>query len=433
MTQSDSKSTDQPSLANTHLRVGKILHQMGDVDGAVTEYEKSLGYNPNCAEVRYILGSALVELGRFDDASHQLEETLRLNPKYARVYHILSDLARQDRYRFSTDQIDRIRQLSEDTSIPLEDECLVNFALGDILDKFGDHDEAFRCYQRANDSQRRLCEDSGAVFNPVELRHTVDATISVFDRDYFSDMRGGGLDSEIPIFVIGMPRSGTTLIEKIIANHAEASGAGELLDIAQLAINLPQSVNSSIDYPQCLRHLVPSTIDQIGQRYLQSLIERCGNSRRIVDKTPANFLFLGFIWTLFPNARVVHCQRNVMDVCLSCFFSSFQSVTWSMSLDDIGVFYQEYSRLMDHWGEVLPLRRMDVSYERLVTDPLPTMKQLIEFCGLDWNDECQKMEFGSQAVRTTSRVQVRQPIYKTSVDRWRQYESQLLPLQKYCN
>ena len=104
-----------------------------------------------------------------------------------------------------------------------------------------------------------------------------------------------------------------------------------------------------------------------------------------------------------------------------------------MSLDDIGVFYQEYSRLMDHWGEVLPLRRMDVSYERLVTDPLPTMKQLIEFCGLDWNDECQKMEFGSQAVRTTSRVQVRQPIYKTSVDRWRQYESQLLPLQKYCN
>jgi hypothetical protein len=237
----------------------------------------------------------------------------------------------------------------------------------------------------------------------------------------------GGLSAnhptQRPVFVVGMPRSGTTLVEQIIASHPQAAGVGELPDVAHLTDAL--SVMLQKDYPICIDQARTEQLFDLACQYENRISQLTADSSRVVDKMPDNFLHLGFIALLFPNAHIIHCKRHPLDICLSCYKSDFGGVRWAGKLENIGRYFSQYHRLMEHWHRVLPLQIHEVVYEDLVTNHKATAEKLIAACGLEWNDSCLDFYKGDRVVRTLSRVQVRQPIYHSSIERWRCYEKYL--------
>ena len=232
----------------------------------------------------------------------------------------------------------------------------------------------------------------------------------------------------MPIFVLGMPRSGTTLTEQIIASHQQVYGAGELHDILQL-VNHPKE-GAPEGYPLSLKGIIPADLKMLGEKYVAGLQARKPEARHITDKMPANFNCLGMIHLMLPNAKIVHVKRNPVDTCLSCFTRLFNKSQYqSYDLTEIGRYYRNYSILMDHWRAVLPPGSFyEVQYEDLVADNENQARALIKYCGLEWDDACLESHKTERSIRTASVTQVRQPIYNTSVERWRKYEKHLRPL-----
>ena len=228
-----------------------------------------------------------------------------------------------------------------------------------------------------------------------------------------------------------MPRSGTTLIEQILASHPEVYGAGELGLIISATDSLPSRLGSMLVYPECMASIDQRHLDQIADQYLRQISALSSNAARITDKMPHNFLHLGFIELLFPNARVIHCVREPLDTCLSCYFTDFgDKHAFSRNLSDLGRYYRQYQRLMKHWRKVLNIPIIDISYEALVEDQIALSQKMIEFCDLDWDDQCIDFYQTDRVVTTASYDQVRQPLYKTSVQRWKNYQEFIDPLME---
>jgi hypothetical protein len=240
-------------------------------------------------------------------------------------------------------------------------------------------------------------------------------------------LRGGGDSSRLPIFVLGMPRSGTTLTEQIIASHPQVHGAGELPYLMEIA---RRDIGSGSVFPNNLHSLDRMKLTAMAAEYVTRLQRRAPGMRHITDKMPSNFYAVGLIHLMLPNARIIHVKRNPVDTCLSCFtqpFSSEQNYTFDLA--ELGRYYVDYFRLMQHWREVLPTGAfLDVQYEDIVADKEVQARRIIEYCGLEWNDACLDFHKNKRAVQTASAVQVRQPIYQSSVERWRKYERFLGPL-----
>ncbi|MGI9465390.1 MAG: sulfotransferase family protein, partial [Aestuariivirgaceae bacterium] len=240
-----------------------------------------------------------------------------------------------------------------------------------------------------------------------------------------ADKQIHGDPSERPVFIIGMPRAGTTLCEQIIASHREADGVGELDEIKNLASQLaPQP------YPAQVGQLGKNDIGNLAAKYLRridSLADRA--ALRVADKWPTNFLHLGLIAILFPNARIIHCERDPMDTCLSIYAENFSGVAYSNDLEHIGAFYRQCRRLMAHWSNVLPTPVFNLSYEDMVENQEASTRDLLDFCGLAWDPACLEFHTTKRTVKTTSMQQVRQPIYSRSIGRWKNYERHLGPLR----
>ncbi len=418
----------RPQFANGHITMGNILKLQGKNEQAVEEYKQALELDPCHTVAHQSLGSVLTDLGKFDLAIIHLEETLQLDPNHFTAYQNLVALAVQDKYQLSAEQHDRIKALLGSKNLSPAHASQLHFMMGSILNKQQDYDAAMRAFQQANALQMGLLSAAGSAFDANQFGKEIDETISVFQPALFENEERGGLDSDVPVFVVGMPRSGTTLVEQIIASHPQAAGVGELPDIATLVEELSILGGGETAYPKCILHADSGHISELAQRYLERLEELAPGASRIVDKLPGNFLYLGFIAIAFPNARVIHCRRNAMDVCLSCYLSDFGALQWAWRLEDIGFYHYQYQRLMNHWHQILPLQMYDVDYEQLVADHEAVSRDLISFCGLDWNDQCLKFHNSDRAVQTLSRVQVRQPIYNTSIGRWKHYEKYLDPL-----
>jgi len=238
-----------------------------------------------------------------------------------------------------------------------------------------------------------------------------------------------GLQSELPVFVVGMMRSGTTLAEQILASHPSVHGAGELQEFASLVGSLPQRLGVSIPYPECMERLDASSIHRLAEPLLEDLRRRGGGAPRVVDKNPLNFLHLGVIAALFPQATIIHCRRDPMDTCVSCYFQNFADpFPFKLDLTRLGHYYRQYERLMWHWSQVLPTRIFELAYEDLVGDQEAVSRRLIQHCGLPWDDRCLGFYQTSRPVRTASALQVRKPIYGTAIGRWQRYAEHLAPL-----
>ncbi len=442
-----------PNLAEAHGRVGDLLMGKGRRDDAADAYERACKAGPKTtygllcgakaksledrpreaeqrlrrllardgksAEAHLVLGLLLNEDGRFDEAAASFERALALAPLQATAHHGLVTsrrLTEADRPLLA-----RIVARLAGPPMPDPQRMTLHFAAGKALDDLKDYAGAIQHFDVANGIRRRL-----SPFDRVEFERRIGRLIARFTPDFFASHSGmhagAGGDDETAVLVLGMPRSGTTLIERIVSSHPQVAGAGELAFWNERASGL---VDAPVD-------TIAERAGAVRDDYLRLLRTIGPDALRVTDKMPFNFLWIGLVHLLFPRARVVHCRRNPVDTCLSM-YSTYFAQHWGFASDrgDLAAYYRQYLRLMDHWRAVLPADRLvDVDYEDATRDPEATARRLIAFCGLPWDPACLSPERNPDAVRTASKWQARQPIYRTSVERWRNYEAWLGELRE---
>jgi tetratricopeptide (TPR) repeat protein len=412
----------RPDYAEAHSNLGNALRELGRLSEAIESCRRAIELRPDFAKAHNNLGNAFLEQGMLTDAAESYEKALELNPDFAEAYRNYSTCR-----KFTVENhalADRLEELLGKVQTDTE-RCSLHFALGKIYDDVKMYDASFLHYLSGNQLERNTF-----IYAWRDFSSHVDRLISTFSPDYFRCRSWAGSFSELPVFILGMPRSGTTLIEQIISSHPLVCGAGELKCLEGFVQGF--KAQREISYPECATYLTHEDFAKISGHYLDHLQSFSQDSLRITDKMPGNFLHLGFISLLFPQAKVIHCTRNPLDTCLSIFFQKFTSrLPYSCDLIDLGHYYRDYMRLMEHWRSVLPPAMMiDVQYEEVVEKPEEMSRKLIEFCGLKWDERCLRSHENERAVRTASSWQVRQPIYTTSKERWKRYEKHLGPLQR---
>jgi tetratricopeptide (TPR) repeat protein len=411
-----------PAIAEAHNALGTILLNVGAVAEAVASFREALRLAPNRADIHHNLGHAYRDLGQFDDAKREYSAALRLNPGDVKIHYSLSLIQRFRPEDQST--VEELEAAAARNNLPALERRQLHFTLGKAYDDLGQYDRAFSHYHEANELAR-------PDFDRQQFVRLVERMEAWFPKSRFAAGAGGdsGSPSQLPVFIVGMPRSGTTLVEQIIASHPQVYGCGELADTDVMANELWGDRLSGPAVPSPPLDLQPQRLAQLAEAYLQRRRAVCGNALRITSKMPTNFFHLGLIALLFPKARVIHCRRDPLDTCLSCYFSDFKkSPPYHYRLEDVGFYYRLYLRLMDHWRAALPLAMLEVQYEELVGRCEELSRRMIDFCGLAWDDRCLRYYESRRPVQTSSVWQVRQPIYTTSINRWKHYVKHLEPL-----
>ncbi len=408
----------KPDYAEAHNNFGAALHLLNRLAQAISWYRQAVALNPRYADAHRNLGNALQGIGRIDDARRAYEAAIALSPRRASFYHSLSDCK-----RFAADDahLAAMEALAvEADQLPEAERIHLDFAMAKALADAGGHGRAAGHLLKANAMKRqRLAYDEVATLGQF------DRVRAVFTQMRLPDPPGRKENRPVPVFVIGMMRSGTTLIEQILASHPKVSGAGEVPAFQGAA----ESVIGRAGYPEAVRSLSDGQFRQIGARYLTTLRAECPHSEWIVDKMPTNFLFAGLIVQTLPNARIIHARRDPADTCFSCFSTLFKGdLPFTYDLAELGRYYRAYETLMGHWRAVLPAGMMlEMPYEALVNDLEGQARNLISHCGLQWDPACLSFDKTDRVVLTASAVQVRQPIYRSSIGRWRPYADMLRP------
>jgi len=381
--------------------------------------EKLVRLEPRSAQSYQLLGRALSGLGEFDGAIENYKKSISLDKTYGYAYIDLSRIK-----KFTEDDADLIETAKKSLgmSMPAEKRATIMFSLGKIYNDLKDYDAAFEYYRQGNLIHKVADFDDTAEILYKKSR-------KVYTRKLYRDNKEYASDSTVPVFVVGMPRSGTTLTEQIIASHPDADGAGELLTISNISAKLfpydelDDYKEKFIDFYQTER------VKQAAGEYLDVLRSNREGASRVVDKLPDNFIYLGLIHYLFPNAKIVHAIRSPLDTCLSCYFQIFREISWANHMPWVARRYRFYRLAMEYWQSVIPDGVIVESrYEELVADPYNQSRRLIESVGLDWNEDCLNYHQKSRQINTASLWQARQPVYKTSSKRWLNYAEHLVPL-----
>ncbi len=411
----------QPDHALTHEVLGQILLRQRGADAAIEHFRRAVAADPSRIAAWNSLGVALQSRGDFDEAAACFRRMLELRPDLT-VAH--ARLVNTNRQKASNQEIQPLIALLNQPGMPPEQRIGAEFALGTALDDAGQYDEAFAHFLEANAGLKAIRAAVGERYDPGQFRALVDQWIETFTPGFFEQRRGWGEPSELPVFVVGMARSGTTLVQQIAASHSRVYGAGELGEIVHIAHTLSGS-ETEID----VSGWDSRSVTMAAQKHLQRLQAMGPTAARVVDKMPSNLQHLGLIALLFPSARVILCRRDPRDTCLSCYFQGFvQGNSFSFDLAHCGHYHVQNDRLAAHWLRVLPLAILEVQYENVVADLEGQSRRLISFIGLDWEPACLEFYRAHTTVLTSSAWQVRQPIYKSSVGRWRHYERHLGPL-----
>jgi tetratricopeptide (TPR) repeat protein len=417
-----------PGDFRAYSELGRALQLEGRPTEAVAAYREALRLHPGDPVARSRLGTALAEQGRVAEAIACFQEALQCQPDYAVAWYNLGDLARHGLYQFADSEPGQIRSLLDRGDLPIHSRGLLCFTLAYACEKAGDFDQAFAYFSQANDCRKQFFQSRGRGFDAQAHTQWIGRLMTTFTREYFRRVAPLGLESELPVLVVGMPRSGTSLVEQILASHPQIHGAGELTDIQRLVQELPEVLQTTTAYPECVAKLDPGAARELAQRYVRRLRSKGGSAARVIDKSPENFFHLGLVSTLLPRARIIFCRRQALDICVSCHTQNFGSLPWACDLQRLAVYYQQYERLLAHWRAVLPQHKLEVQHEELVLNPEAVSRQLIAFCDLDWDEKCLAFEKNPRAVQTASRLQVHQPIHGRSISRWQRYERHLGPL-----
>lgn len=398
------------------LNHARVLVMEDKYEQAEQELRRLLTLAPRLSEAHYLLGGVLGFTGRFTEARESLERALQIDPtNYTAYLAMVADK--------KLDEADRplvARMLAALKACPSahEGRMFLHFALGKAFDDLKDYGEAMRQFDAANALRKRFI-----AINPEDVRRRVEMIIKGFTPEVFARHAEVATADETPVLIVGMPRSGTTLVEQILSSHPQIAGAGELTFLLQ------QEIPTTAQGSACIS---AGHARAIIDGYLSVLRAVSASAVRVTDKLPFNFTTAGLLHTLFPNARIVHCRRHPVDVCISIYATFFESqMSFAWSKEDLVLAYRQYERMMRHWRAVLPADRLfEVDYESLTAEPESHARRLIAFCGLEWDDACLRPQGNRRAVRTASYWQARQPIYRTSVERWRRYERWLGPLRE---
>ena len=426
----------EPADSRRQAALADALMAAGRYDEAEACLRPLAVVDPDFLPAHLLLARLLRVLGRFEEAQEWLLRAAALAPDDAET---LAALAQQHGAALPADMEARLRAAAARAAAgPVSRPGVTaQFALAQLLDARDEPAAAFAEFARANAAWRGELARAGLVYDRVRQEREIDRLIGVFTADFFGRMAAAsvGLRSELPAFVVGMPRSGTTLVEQILASHSQVHAAGELRLVADITLALPAPLGADAPlYPECLAQLPAEALRRAAEDHVDrlALLAQEGGkagARRVVDKQPLNFLHLGLIATLWPQARIVHCHRDPRDTLLSCFTQFFDTpYGWCWDLDSLAHFHRQYDRLMAHWRQVLPVAMLEVGYETLVADFDGGARGLIDFAGLGWEDSCAEFHRTDRPVATASLYQVRRPVYGSSVGKWRRYEAQLQPL-----
>jgi tetratricopeptide (TPR) repeat protein len=409
-----------PDMAEAHSTLGGIYTEMGEAERALACFDKALQLDPESSAALLGKGNHHMEMGDMDTAENLFNQALEVSRNKLAARFCLTQVRK---VRDGDENLAELEALTtQDENRPEGQALILNYALGKCYDDIKNYDQAFENFLEGARLKRKTLG-----YNEESQRRTFDGIIQIFDRPAIERLRNGGVASDLPIFVLGMPRSGTTLTEQIIASHPEVHGAGELRDLLQIA---HRATSAGSIFPDNLKGLTPELVTAWGTDYLTGLRARAPDARHITDKMPGNFFAVGLIHAMLPGAKIIHVKRNPVDTCLSCFTRLFShGQEFSYNLSELGRYYGYYARLMEHWRSVLPQDAFyEIRYEELVANQETQTRKLIEYCGLEWDDACLESHKTKRSIRTASVTQVRQPIYSSSVERWRKYEAHLRPL-----
>lgn len=412
----------KPGFAEGHVILGTmLLHANQDLDGAAAAYEEALRIAPDFVKALQGMADIYGVRGDFDQAVDYSRRALKVDPDHMATHVAMANaggLAGGDK------NIARLEKLLQKGGLSKTDECDLRFALGAAHDRAGAFDAAFAHFAAGNALRGR-----SGTYDITEFAATVGRQIDVCTADFFDSRKTWGRTSERPLFIVGMARSGTALVEQIVSSHPDIFGAGELEEFCALALELPVALGTNAPAAECAALIDRDMAQRLADRYLAHLDTLAPDATRVTDKMPGNFQRLDLVAQLFPGARVIHCRRDPLDVCLSCYFHDFsQGHSYTCDLAELGAYYRQYERLMDHWRDVLPIAMMEVTYEELIADQETVSRRMVEFCGVPWDDACLSFHESDRSVFTSSMWQVRQPLYQTSAGRWRHYDSHLGPL-----
>lgn len=443
-------------LAAAHHNLAVLMTRRGRAEEAIDHARKAVALEPRNRDFRLALGNILAEAGRESEARIIFESLEQEFPEFSEalvahakllqnngdfelareVISILREinpdpslyfplLAADGDAEFSDDDVNEVEAIIKRADRPAGGIGRVCFAVGEVMERRGRFDDAFGYYVRGNQIRNR---EHG--YDPDAVRQYTNRLIETFDETFFAERQDFGLADDRPVFVVGMTRSGTSLVEQILASHRWVGGAGELGDFQLLSDELPEMLGQDADYPGCAPNLDGRQAKTIGGVYLNRLSRRFPDARRYTDKLPTNFLNLGLIALCLPRAQVLHCRRGPMATCFSIYSASFaEGHSYAYDPENVAHFYAEYERLMDHWRRLNPVAMLEVHYEDLVADTETITRQMLDFCGLDWDEDCLRFNETNRKVKTAGNWQVRQPIYSSSVTRWRNFEPHLGPLR----
>jgi tetratricopeptide (TPR) repeat protein len=409
----------EPSQPQAHFLRAATLARASFTRESIDAYRSCLAVRPGHVGALLGLGHVLKAMGDYDAAVASYLACMREAPDFGETYWSLANLKT---YRFDDATVAEMETRA--AAAGANDQSVVNFhfALGKAYEDRGDYERAWDHYRRGNVSQRAQVK-----YDPVQTAVMNDRILGVFDAALVEKLRGAGDPDPSPIFILGLPRSGSTLLEQILATHTDVEGTSELPYVGRLATSLNLNRPDGVNYPEAMRELGPSNLSAMGRDYLaRARMHRRSGASRFIDKMPNNFPNAGLIALVLPNAKIIDARRHPLDACLSNYrqlFAKGQNFTYDLT--EIGEYYLEYQRMMDHWHDVLPDRVLTVQYEDVVADFEPQVRRLLAFCGLPWQDACLRFYESERPVRTPSAEQVRQPIYDRSVGHWKNYAHHL--------
>lgn len=407
-----------PKLVQSWIIKGNILTRAQRHECSLEAYQHALSLNPRSAGALSQQGHVLKTIGRQEESIAAFRQCIGAHPAFGEAYWSLANLKT---FTFNSNEVEVMERMVADEN--LVDETRVNFylSLGKHYDNEKDYDRAFGYYTKGNNLRRRH-----EVYDPVMTQVVHDRIIEVFSREFLHDREGWGDPDPSPILIVGLPRSGSTLIEQILASHSMVEGTMELPDLSRVITQLSRRSPRGIEYPEAVVDLDKAAIGLLGTAYLESTMRYRTGAVYFIDKMPNNFSSIGFLHLILPNAKVIDARRHPLDSCLGSYKQLFfkgQSFTYEQF--ELGHYYMQYRRMMDHWLEVLPGKVLELQYEEMVMDQENQTRRLLEYCGLPWEEQCLRFYETDRAINTASSEQVRQPIYTKALNFWRNYEPHL--------
>ena len=412
----------EPMRAEPYAAAATTNAMAGRHEEALDLYTEALSHDESLAQAHAGLGHTLKTIGKQAEAIDAYRTCLKFNPWHGETWWSLANLKT---FRFDAGDIAEMEEQIADERLGSEHRANFLFALGKAHEDQGDYARAFDYYRQGNENRREREN-----YDPVYTADSHDQFIEVFTREFLDLREGCGDPSNAAIFIVGLPRSGSTLIEQILGSHPDVEGTHELPDLGRVARSTATSRQDRKAYPAVLTTLEDSELEQLGSEYLErTKRHRVSEAPRFTDKMPNNFAHIGLLSLILPNAKIINARRHPLDSCFGSYKQLFaRGQPFTYDLFELGEFYLEYERLMRHWHEVLPGKVLDVQYEDVVDDLENQVRRLLEYCELPWNDACLRFYESDRAVKTASSEQVRQPIYASSKHRWRNYEAELQPL-----